>query len=383
MDVLAFLRSSRRERGRTRSSVRRQRPRPGLTTPRPGARARGASAGVGRARHSGTVPPVTVHLIGAGPGDPDLLTVRAAELLRAADVVVSDRPSSDPVVALAPAAAERVLVGKVPATAGTPARRALPQDEVCRLLVELGRTGREVVRLKSGDPFVAARGGEEALALQAAGVPFTVVPGISAGLAAPAFAGIPVHVRQLSRVVTVLAGNSDPEYGDEIDFDALARLGGTIVVLTGRSRIRRIAGSLIAAGLPADTPVAAISAAGRARVQETIRGTLGALPPRLPAPVTFVIGAVAGLDLDWFADGRSSVVTADDALTPVAPRDPATGSGDDDEAALPDRPDHLWQDDPVPGTPDDDTPGAPRPRASPSHRSSPDAAPEESARAHP
>jgi uroporphyrin-III C-methyltransferase len=269
------------------------------------------------------VAPVTVHLIGAGPGDPDLLTVRAAELVRAADVVVSDRPSSDPVVALAPPAAERVLVGKVPADPGPPARPARPaldQDAVCALLVELGRSGREVVRLKSGDPFVAARGGEEALALQAAGVPFSVVPGISAGFAAPAFAGIPVHVRQLSRVVTVLAGNEDPEYPGEVDWDALARLGGTIVVLTGRSRIRRIAGALLAAGLAPETPVAAISAAGRAGAQETIRGTLAALPPRLPPPVTFVIGAVAGLDLDWFAHGRSSTVAESGSVAPLAPR---------------------------------------------------------------
>jgi uroporphyrin-III C-methyltransferase len=268
---------------------------------------------------------VTVHLIGAGPGDPDLLTVRAAELVRVADVVVSDRPSSDPVVALAPPAAERVLVGKVPADPGPPARPARPalgQDEVCALLVELGRTGREVVRLKSGDPFVAARGGEEALALQAAGVPFTVVPGISAGFAAPAFAGIPVHVRQLSRVVTVLAGNDDPEYPGDVDWDALARLDGTIVVLTGRSRIRRIAGALIAAGMATETPVAAISGAGRASVQETIRGTLGALPPRLPPPVTFVIGAVAAIDLDWFAGGRASTVAQSGSVAPLAPRPP-------------------------------------------------------------
>jgi siroheme synthase len=252
------------------------------------------------------------------------------------------------VVALAPERAERVHVGKVPADGDRPARRALPQDDGCRLLVELGRSGREIVRLKSGDPFVAARGGEEALALRSAGVPFTVVPGISAGFAAPAFAGIPVHVRQLSRVVTVLAGNSDPEYPGEIDFDALARLGGTIVVLTGRSRIRRIAGSLIAAGLPEDTPVAAVSAAGRAGTQTTVRGTLAALPPRLPAPVTFVIGAVAGLDLDWFDGGTASVVTADDALAPVLP-----------------------------------APAVVRPRASDGHRASADPVPEEAVRAHP
>lgn len=255
---------------------------------------------------------MTVHLVGAGPGDPDLLTVRAAALLARAEVVVSDRPSTDPVVALAPASAERILVGKAPG------RPALPQDEVARLLVELGRGGREVVRLKSGDPFVAARGGEEALALQAAGVAFTIVPGISAGLAAPAFAGIPVHVRQRSRVVTVLAGNSDPEYPGEIDWDALARLGGTIVVLTGRSRLRRIAGWLLAAGMPPETPLAAISAAGRAGRQRTVRGTLAALPPRLDPPVTFVIGDVAAIDLDWFADARSETVAETGAEAPIA-----------------------------------------------------------------
>lgn len=263
---------------------------------------------------------MTVHLIGAGPGDPDLLTVRATALLERAEVVVSDRPSADPVVALAPAGAERIVVGKVPGPGG---QAALPQDELCALLVDLGRSGREVVRLKSGDPFVAARGGEEALALAAAGVPFTVVPGISAGLAAPAFAGIPVHVRQQSRTVTVLAGNSDPEYPGEVDWDALARLGGTIVVLTGRSRIRRIAGWLIAGGMAPETPIAAISAAGRAGRQRTIRGTLGALPPRLDPPVTFVIGEVAAIDLGWFADGTVETVAEAGSVAPILVADAA------------------------------------------------------------
>jgi len=257
---------------------------------------------------------MTVHLVGAGPGDPELLTVRAVELLRRADVVVSDRPSTDPIAALAPPAAERILVGKRP---GAP---ALGQDELCELLVRLGRERGEVVRLKSGDPFVAARGGEEALALAAAGVPFTVVPGLSAGLAAPAFAGIPVHVRQRSRVVTILAGNTDPEYPGEVDWEALARLGGTIVVLTGRSRIRRIAGWLLEAGMAAETPVAAISGASRAGEQRTVRGTLSALPPRLDPPVTFVIGDVAAIDLGWFAGGASATVRETGAEAPIAPR---------------------------------------------------------------
>lgn len=229
-------------------------------------------------------------LVGAGPGDPALLTRAAVDALAAAEVVVYDRPSTEAVVALAPVAAERRCVGL------GHGRRALSQDEVNAVLVELGVSGREVVRLKSGDPFVASRGGEEAQALGAAGVAVRIVPGVSAALGAPAAAGIPLMVRQLSVTCTVVDGNDDPEHASPPDWEAIARVGGTIVVLTGRARIRRIATRLLAGGLPESTPVAAISAGSRPE-QVVRRGTLGALPAPLPPPVTFVIGAVAALDL--------------------------------------------------------------------------------------
>ena len=230
---------------------------------------------------------VTVHLVGAGPGDPQLLTRRGAELLAKADHVVYDRPSMAEILALAPTAI-RHCVGKQGATP------APPQHQINALLVELGRTGACVVRLKAGDPFVVSRGGEEAMALAEAGVSVDVVPGVSAAVAAPAAAGIPVMVRRLSRTLTVVAGNDDPE---EVDWAAVARLGGTVVLLTGRSALRRIVAALRAGGMPGDTPVAAISAATRPH-QRTVRGTLDEPPdPRLAPPLTVVIGDVARLNV--------------------------------------------------------------------------------------
>jgi uroporphyrin-III C-methyltransferase len=233
---------------------------------------------------------MTVWLVGAGPGDPALLTAAARDALASADVVVYDRPSLDEVVALAPAGAVRRCVGLAPG------QRALPQADVNALLVELAREHATVVRLKSGDPFVASRGGEEAHALREAGIAVRVVPGVSAALAAPAAAGIPLMLRQLSVTVTVVDGNDDPEHAAPPDWEALARLGGTLVILTGRGRVRRIAAKLIDGGLAPDTPIAAISAASR-EAQRVERGTLAALPAPLPPPVTFVVGEVAALDL--------------------------------------------------------------------------------------
>jgi uroporphyrin-III C-methyltransferase len=233
---------------------------------------------------------MTVHLVGAGPGDPALLTQAAVEAIAAAEVVVYDRPSLDDVLALAPPAAERIRVGRAPG------RRALPQADVNALLVTLGRRHERVVRLKSGDPFVASRGGEEARALRDAGVRVRVTPGVSSALAAPAAAGIPLMLRQLSVTVTVVDGNDDPEHGTPPDWEAIAKVGGTLVILTGRGRIRRIAARLMDGSLAPDTPIAAISSATRDR-QRVARGTLAALPSPLPPPVTFVVGAVAALDL--------------------------------------------------------------------------------------
>ncbi|MEA2902388.1 MAG: uroporphyrin-III C-methyltransferase, partial [Actinomycetota bacterium] len=229
---------------------------------------------------------MTVYLVGAGPGDPGLLTRRGAELLALADVVVHDRLSEISLLDLAPAAAELVDVGKSP---GAP----VAQEEINALLVERGLRGQCVVRLKGGDPFVFGRGGEEAQALAAAGVPFEVVPGISAAVAVPAYAGIPVTHRALSTSFTVVTGHSRHAVDDDVDWDALARAADTIVVLMGVAHRAEIAARLQAGGLPASTPVAAVRWGTRPG-QRTVRTTLGELGKvTLEPPVTIVIGKVA------------------------------------------------------------------------------------------
>ena len=252
---------------------------------------------------------MTVFLVGAGPGDPGLLTVRAAELLAAADVVVYDRLSAAGLLDLAPASAERISVGKAPG------RAEMAQEAINQLLVERGRAGQHVVRLKGGDPFVFARGGEEAAALLDAGVPFEVVPGVTSAIAVPAYAGIPVTLRHSSTSVTLVTGHEDPSAGVEgsVDWEAVARVGGTIVVLMGVARIAQIAERLMAGGRRPDTPVASITWGTRPQ-QATVRATLATIADhRLQAPATIVIGDVAAQDLAWFERrplfGKSVVVT--------------------------------------------------------------------------
>jgi uroporphyrinogen III methyltransferase/synthase len=252
---------------------------------------------------------VTVYLVGAGPGDPGLLTVRGAEVLRHADVVVYDRLSVGSLLHLAPQHAELISVGKAPG------RAEMAQADINALLVERGKAGEAVVRLKGGDPFVFARGGEEAAALLEAGVPFEVVPGITSAIAVPAYAGIPLTLRHSSTSFTVVTGHEDPSVGEEgtVDWSALARVGGTLVVLMGVARIRQIAERLLASGLPPDTPVAAVTWGTRPD-QRTVRATLATIgdQPLLP-PATIVIGEVAALDLAWFERrplfGKRVVVT--------------------------------------------------------------------------
>ncbi|MDQ3979621.1 MAG: uroporphyrinogen-III C-methyltransferase, partial [Actinomycetota bacterium] len=248
---------------------------------------------------------MTVYLVGAGPGDPGLLTVRGAEVLAQADVVVHDRLSEASLLDLAPRHAERIDVGKSP---GAP----IPQDEINAVLIERGRAGKHVVRLKGGDPFVFGRGGEEAAALQAAGVPFEVVPGITSALAVPAYAGIPVTHRGLATSFTVVTGHSRHAVDADINWEAVAHAGGTLVVLMGVAHRAEIAGRLMAAGLAPETPVAAVRW-GTRPVQQTVRTTLSRLGDTvLEPPVTIVIGPVAALDLRWFEDrpllGRRVVV---------------------------------------------------------------------------
>jgi uroporphyrinogen III methyltransferase/synthase len=251
---------------------------------------------------------VTVYLVGAGPGDPGLITVRGAELLRRADVVVYDRLAHPALLDLAPATAERVDVGKAPG------RVAMDQDDINATLVAHGLAGRLVVRLKGGDPFVFGRGGEEAEALIDAGVPFEVVPGITSAIAAPAYAGIPVTHRGLSTHVTIVTGHEDPTKGTtDTDWPALARAGGTLVILMGAGRLETLVDLLMANGRAPDTPVAAVRWGTRAD-QSTTRATLGTITALgVASPSAIVVGPVAALDLAWFEArplfGRCIVVT--------------------------------------------------------------------------
>lgn len=251
---------------------------------------------------------MTVYLVGAGPGDPGLLTRRGAELLARADVVVFDRLAHPSLLELAPATAERINVGKAPGA------MELDQDGINAVLVERGAAGLHVVRLKGGDPFVFGRGGEEAEVLAAAGVAFEVVPGITSAIAAPAYAGIPVTHRGLSTHVTVVTGHEDPAKGStDTDWDALARAGGTLVILMGAGRLAYIAARLVAGGRDPETPVAAVRW-GTLPAQRTIRANLATIADAgVEAPSAIVVGAVAGLDLAWFETrplfGRTIVIT--------------------------------------------------------------------------
>src|SRR2546423_4880997 len=213
----------------------------------------------------------TVYLVGAGPGDPGLITRRALDLIAEADAILYDRLVPPGVLEGARPDAELRYVGKRP---GEP---SVPQEEINRMLVELARAGRCVVRLKGGDPFVFGRGGEEAKALAAAGVAFEVVPGVTAGIAAPAYAGIPITHRGMATSVTFVTGHEDPtKAAPTVDWSALARAGGTLVLYMGVRALPRIVADLLAGGLAPDTPAAAIRWATHAR-QETVTATVATL----------------------------------------------------------------------------------------------------------
>jgi uroporphyrinogen III methyltransferase/synthase len=244
-----------------------------------------------------------VYLVGAGPGDTGLLTSRALEEIARADVILYDRLIPDGALDGAREDAELVFVGK---QGGGP---SVPQEQTERLMIERARAGRQVVRLKGGDPFVFGRGGEEALALREAGIEFEVVPGISAGLAAPAYAGIPVTHRGLSSAVALISGHEDPDKEGSLDWTALARFPGTLVFYMGVRRLPEIANSLIAAGRAPEEPAAVVQAATLA-TQRVVSGTLGSIAAQarerdIRAPAIAVVGAVAALaeQLTWTAPG--------------------------------------------------------------------------------
>lgn len=242
------------------------------------------------------VPPGVVYLVGAGPGDPGLLTQRGAALLRLADVVLHDRLVDQAALDLARPEAELVDVGK------TPGGKSTPQNEIGRLLVEHAAAGKTVVRLKGGDPFVFGRGGEEALALEAAGIRYEVVPGISSAIAAAAYAGIPVTHRGISSAVTVVAGHGASD--DRPVADALAAYAqtphpGTLVVLMGLGRLQWIVDTLLEAGCDRETPAALVQSATGAD-QRSLVAPLGEIPTKadeagVEAPATLVVGEVVRL----------------------------------------------------------------------------------------
>jgi uroporphyrin-III C-methyltransferase len=224
---------------------------------------------------------VTVSLVGAGPGDPELITVRGLSRVRTCEVLVYDRLVADEIVREAPIGAVRI------------SRDGLSQDDINSLLVAHGKRGRRVVRLKGGDPFVFGRGGEEALALVRAQVPFEVVPGVSSIAAVPESAGIPVTHRGVSQMVTAFAANDV----EQLDARALAQIPGTLVAFMGGAVVERLAERLIEHGKPASTPAAVISR-GTTEDEEVVvapLGAIGAAAREAPTPALVVIGEVVAL----------------------------------------------------------------------------------------
>ena len=248
-----------------------------------------------------------VWLVGAGPGDPELLTLKAARILAAADVVVHDRLVSDAILDFAPNA-RRIHVGK------RKSKHSVPQDGINDLIVALALDGLKVVRLKGGDPFVFGRGGEEMLACRAAGVPCEVIPGISAGLAASASAGAPLTHRGLSQAVTFVTGHAAPTGAEDwaepdLDWAVLARPNHTVVVYMGLSTAPVLAQRLTAAGRAPQTPALIVENASRAderRVLTTVAG-LAEAAAALCGPAILIIGEVAALaDVDGVLEGAPS-----------------------------------------------------------------------------
>src|SRR5512134_2075123 len=241
-----------------------------------------------------------VHLVGAGPGDPDLLTLRATRLMGAAEVVVYDYLVSDEVLRFVSPRAERIYAGKQQAC------HALSQDEINRLLVALARRGKRVLRLKGGDPFIFGRGGEEAEFLARHGVRFEVVPGVTSASGASAYAGIPLTHRDHARAVVFVTGHLK-DGSTDLDWPMLARPRQTVVIYMGVTRLAEICGELVAHGLDPATPAAVIERATTPK-QRVVTGTVGTLPAVAKAagvkpPALIVVGEVVNLrlGLDWLA----------------------------------------------------------------------------------
>ncbi|WP_343710008.1 uroporphyrinogen-III C-methyltransferase [Mycobacterium sp.] len=240
------------------------------------------------------VRPVGVALVGGGPGDPELITVRGRRLLAQADVVVADRLAPPELLAEVPPTVEVIDAAKIPYG------RAMAQDAINAVMIERARAGQFVVRLKGGDPFVFARGYEELLACADAGIPVTVVPGVTSAIAVPALAGVPVTHRAVNHEFVVVSGHVAPGHPESlVNWDALAAMSGTIVLLMAVERIEQFAEVLIKGGRPADTPVLVVQQ-GTTPAQRTLRATLADVPEKtrsegIRPPAIIVIGAVASL----------------------------------------------------------------------------------------
>jgi len=246
-----------------------------------------------------TLPTGKVWLVGAGPGAPDLLTVKAARLIGSADAIVYDHLVGDGVRALFPARARLIYVGK------KAAKHTVPQEEINRLLVELAHENLSVVRLKGGDPFIFGRGGEELEVLEAAGIPFEVVPGVTAAAGCAAYAGFPLTHRDHAQAVTFVTGHLK-DHSVNLDWPALARPGQTVVFYMGIGAAAQICEQMIAHGLPPATPAAVIRK-GTLPEQQTLLATLATLPQRIAEsgikpPALIVVGSVVNLQskLNWF-----------------------------------------------------------------------------------
>lgn len=249
--------------------------------------------------------PGTVYLVGAGPGNPELLTLRAAHLLQQADALAYDHLVAPEIVALAPQTAERIYVGK------ERNNHALPQEELSLLLVKLAQQGKRVVRLKGGDPYIFGRGGEEAEILAAHGVPFEVVPGVTAAAGVAAYAGIPLTHREHAQACVLVTGHLKDGSAD-LDWEGLARRDQTVVIYMGLQGLPLLCQKLIEHGLPADWPAAIVQQGTTAR-QRTLTGTLATLPAlatasQLKPPTLIIVGSVVGLreKLAWINETTSA-----------------------------------------------------------------------------
>jgi len=239
-----------------------------------------------------------VYLVGAGPGDPGLITVRALQLLRRAEVIVYDQLVNPALLEEAPSSAERIFVGK---QAG---RHCIAQGEINEVLIHYARLEHQVVRLKGGDPFVFGRGGEEAEALADAGIPFEIVPGVSSAVAVPAYAGIPLTHRKFASSFAVVTGHEARKVQDSVDWAKLSTAVDTLVILMGLSNLPIIVAKLLANGRAPETPAAVIHR-GTTEEQETIFGTLADIVEKsalLEPPALIVVGDVVSLadKLQWF-----------------------------------------------------------------------------------